>query len=295
MAPTNPQTDPQGFKRVGNTSFAEALNRKVYAVISLDISGSMSLDIGGLTACDRKTGEPCSRIRAALDDARMYASQLIGGMQMYRLDLLLFGQTLHTHPNITSLEAFDQAIRGVEYRLEGGTRLDLALEYANKAFESLKSQPPPPDYVDPGAAAAAAAPQPTVTFFNLVLTDGAPSFPGLNTDQIRDNIAKILIKGMEPMTSDLDRGTSFIRYGSSPDVVAFMQFLDDELKDRALAYFRQIYPANPDVLRLVHDYVDTGAQCQTWRDKGMRASFKVDPRSRWDDDIKAIVAVSLAD
>ncbi len=275
----------EGFYDVANTDLSTAKNLSVCMVFSVDISGSMRT-VDGL---DRKNnGQRISRFDAVCKDINMYLDQLVYNKRLFRCHLILFGEGVYVHKNVRT-EDVNRILNEYKHKLERYTRTDLAVEQANVLYREFQEEKIP-SYIG------------EVTFFNHIMTDGAPTSPTMNDETLKGRVADLLVEGMDGITKDTSRTTLFHQYGCNdfhPQSATslFLSYLDDSLKLRAKEYFRMKYPdMNLDSMKDLFDIVDCGKQCSLWEEKDpLRRKKSVNPRNRWDDQIFKMVEIATCD
>lgn len=266
-----------------NTSTEEAKKLSYVLFLCMDVSGSM----GNQDAYDRKTGKAnISRLEAAKNDAVEYMTQLSRVDRLAGCFLCLFGEKVTVHDNVRNPAELEKIFSNV--RTEGATRTDLVIKESNKYFlEHMKK------YTD-------AATRPA--FFTLIQTDGSPTGGG-SEEEMKNNIAQLLVQGTDPMTRDEDRVTLFLQYGSSEykdtsAVSQFLAFLDDNLQELSEEYFKIHYKDQPERCQNLYDACDTGKQFTSWKEKDPENKMKLSEADRskpWDTNIEKMFEIAICD
>jgi hypothetical protein len=258
------------FNKVKN---AESAHPMVSLVVALDCSGSMR----ATDAVDRKTLKRggITRLDAAKNDIRLHYGQLVQRDRICGCTLLAFGERLRSF-SITSTAELEAALAKIEAN-EGLTRTDLMIAESNRLFTEFKKTAK------------------DATFCTVVYTDGEPTAVGKTAVECQETVARLLIEGTDGMTSDKDRATTFIQYGETKSATEFLSFLDDQLTDLAIEYYKMSHPnATPDDYKDLYDACDTGGQCTSWRVKNPKRVVP-DASVPWDSDIHDIVDEATSD
>lgn len=261
------------FLKAKNTSVDNAANQLYHVVFSLDVSGSMFRD----DAHSRNTPGLISRLDAARNDICMWYESLANSDLIVRCDVMVFGSGLKALTDIKSAADLRNRLNAIHPG--GSTATHLALAEANRLFSEHMAKYPV---------------EPRPSFVNVICTDGSPDN--------KDACAEELIRGTVEMKTDSDRTTLFVQYGTTEyhegsGASQFLAFLDDNLQDAAVEWFKKNYPQKtPDEYANLFDACDTGKQGVSWKEKDPEGKMmNVDRNAPWDLDLGRMVQIALCD